>query len=630
MNAGTEPSSEFESFNARSLRPEEVAKTFVPPSHFWTIVKPTHTLIVGPRGSGKTTLLKMLQQAALEAWPGDGAERARSQIDYTSVFVPTDRSWQVPLGTLQDSDQIAGRLSQAAFVTHVLRSLVSSLRHRTGQTADSSLHRFAHRRVELSREAEAELAVTLASSWLLSVRVQTLAGVHLALTERLLQVRMLALQQEDRVRRGQPIAALPDYAYFTFVEATAIGIEAFESISAIPAGKWALSFDELELAPASIREELIGAPRSVDERFIFKLSLSPFSRELSRLERPDAPAPGHDFESVQLSYPRKEDGYEFCRSLLAPMLEARGLPPAAAEEVFGRSVFSTDPASYSKGHTAYGPETALVREYKELAKRDESFRAYLQERDIDLDRLREKSHTQRAADVRKLRALVAVRNAYRRADSVESARPQGLRSRKAPALYAGADALFAAVEGNPRLFIGIIGGILGATHVNGRHYPIRREVQSREVEKASHRFLALLRTIPVIPGPRSGSQGRLRGVLDVIRLLGDAFKREIIAGPFVSEPYGSFTVDSNTGDDTVELLGLALNAGGIVYVPDPDGAEIVPSLRGKRFRLSYLISAAYGLPPRLDKAASISRLLADTQPAKGGDVINEPRLPGIG
>lgn len=629
MSAAFELPSQFETFNARSLRPDEVARTFVPPEHFWTIAKPSHTMIVGPRGSGKTTLLKMLQQPALEAWHGEDAGRARRQIGYTSVFIPTDRSWQIRFGGVGPANSDAfPRLGQAAFSTHVLRALVGAFRHRSGRTVDLMIHRFPHRRAQLSGKAERELSSTLAGAWRLPVSVPTLAGVHLALTERLMEIRMLALQVEDRTRHQLPATELPEFVYLTFVEAAVLGVEAFETAANVGSGKWAMLFDELELAPAAIRTELISAPRSVDDRFIFKLSLSPFSKELGALERPDAPAPGHDFVSVQLSYPRKEDGYGFCRALLSQMLRARNLSDVPAEEVFGRSVFSTDPVAYRKGKSAYGPDSAITRDYKELSRRDESFRVYLDERGIDLNNLHEGSHSQRAAEVRKLRALVAVRNAFRRADTDEH-KPQRLRSRKAPALYAGADALFAAVEGNPRLFIGIIGGIFDAATGAGWRYPISRPIQSREVERASHRFLALLRTIPVISDEGAFQQGRPKGVLDVIRNIGEAFRKEIVSGPFDPEPFGSFTVDSHSAETTVDLLGLALNSGGIVYVPDPDGAEVLSSLRGKRFRLSYLVAAAYGLPPRLDKAVSLSRLLSTLEHSGASGDVDVQRLPGI-
>lgn len=58
----------FEAFNARDLKPEDVAGTFVPSKKYSDLSAPTHALLIGPRGSGKTTLLKMLSLEALRLW----------------------------------------------------------------------------------------------------------------------------------------------------------------------------------------------------------------------------------------------------------------------------------------------------------------------------------------------------------------------------------------------------------------------------------------------------------------------------------------------------------------------------------------------------------------------------------
>jgi len=53
-----------------------------------------------------------------------------------------------------------------------------------------------------------------------------------------------------------------------------------------------------------------------------------------------------------------------------------------------------------------------------------------------------------------------------------------------------------------------------------------------------------------------------------------------------------------------------LNNGAIIYVPDKDGEPLVRSLRGKRFRLNYLLSAYYKLPLILNRSISLSSALS--------------------
>jgi len=74
--------------------------------------------------------------------------------------------------------------------------------------------------------------------------------------------------------------------------------------------------------------------------------------------------------------------------------------------------------------------------------------------------------------------------------------------------------------------------------------------------------------------------------------------------------------------DGLDALRQALNAGAVVYVPDDDGQLILTSLRGKRFRLSYLLAPLYGFPIRLGKEVALSRILrsvieASERPASG-------------
>jgi hypothetical protein len=69
------------------------------------------------------------------------------------------------------------------------------------------------------------------------------------------------------------------------------------------------------------------------------------------------------------------------------------------------------------------------------------------------------------------------------------------------------------------------------------------------------------------------------------------------------------SVDSKTSEPILEVLTQALNAGALVYVPDDDGQLILTSLRGKRFRLSYLLAPLYGFPVRLGKDVALSALL---------------------
>jgi hypothetical protein len=146
--------------------------------------------------------------------------------------------------------------------------------------------------------------------------------------------------------------------------------------------------------------------------------------------------------------------------------------------------------------------------------------------------------------------------------------------------------------------------------------------QAEEARTAAERFQAMLATIPV---PQSSSSMPRLGVLDTVEAVAEYFHEKIVRGPFKSDPPGTFYVDSQVNETILASLGRALNAGAIVYVPDR-GPVILPSLadlRGKRFRISYLLAPLYGLPLRLGKPITLSTILAARNDQQESEVPND-------
>jgi hypothetical protein len=112
-----------------------------------------------------------------------------------------------------------------------------------------------------------------------------------------------------------------------------------------------------------------------------------------------------------------------------------------------------------------------------------------------------------------------------------------------------------------------------------------------------------------MPGAVSSKQEAPRGVLSIIDQIGNYFYDAVVIQTFNSDPPGTFVVDSRVDDRLLESLGKALNAGAIVYVPDDDSHLVMSSLRGKRFRLSYLLAPNYGIPIRLGPPVSLKTIL---------------------
>jgi len=606
----TSPPTLFETFNARSLEPHEVARTFVPPEHYTRLVRRCHTLLVGPRGSGKTTLLKMLQGAALEAWRRPEGTKFRESVDFTGVFIPADRSWSAQIDSVGEalSDEHRRLLGIATFTTHVLRAVVMAISYRVHPPDDPTLT--PHRRVKLGRMDEAAFVRELADAWNASLAVPSLLSLQHTLTARLSSIQQIHSTERTRGPEGRnERLAQMSFLHLDFLAGVSVAAALFDSFDSHQ-GKWALLFDELELAPPWIRESLIGSLRSTDDRLIFKLSLSPFSADVNRLNEVLAPRPGQDFDPIPLWYANKEQGYAFCDKLFRSILRARGIRGTSPIDLLGRSEFETPVKEFQKTTTAYQPRSRLQKRFADLAAVDKTFRRYLAEHSIDLDRLHELGGDQRAAEIRKITGLVAVRYAFRAADSHtgQGGRPvRQERSRKNPTLYRGATALYAMVEGNPRWLIGIVSSILDAEQAKER--PVDPAIQAHEVMRAANRFRAFLKTIPC---PAIAGQSAHRGVLSVLDPIGQYFHDRVVTDTFNPDAPGTFTVDSTATADLLRALSDALNAGAIIYVPFGTEPVVLDSLRGKRFRIAYLLAAHYGLPLHLGRAVSLRTIFTST------------------
>lgn len=335
--------------------------------------------------------------------------------------------------------------------------------------------------------------------------------------------------------------------------------------------------------------------------------MSPSTPDIHMFESALSAVPDHDFEQIALWYAEKNEGYKFCERLWHSMLAERGLEPKEPREVLGRSEFETLLGEWAFNGTAYSPGSRLSNRFMKMEKTDESFRQYLERRGVDPRHLNEIQGDQRAADVRKISPLLAVRDFYRGPGSQR-------RSRKSSTLYAGADSIFAISEGNPRWFIALVGRFLDS--LGPEQVMISSSVQGKELRRASERFAAMLRTVPA---PSVGQSSR--GLLSLIREVGIFFHQSVVEGDFNPDPPGTFIVDSSCPDDIVASLERALNAGAIVYVPDDVSQLLLRSLRGKRFRISYLLAPLYGFPLRLGRPVSLGGILSQKN-------VSQLELPG--
>lgn len=619
-----------EAYNARWLTAAQVASTFVPPSQFGELAKHRHTILVGPRGSGKTTLLKMLQPAALEYWKGVEADSYRESITYTGIFIPADISWRQQIDSANSCVKNDGQrvlLSNATFTAHVLQAIVETMCFRIAKVREGVITPFKH--CVLEKEKEALIAQEISKIFLVKPSIPTLLSLKHAIAARLSEIRLIS-EKTAHSANGISIDNFSDYPFIFIDPLVAAGsaIAVFDDVCEDPDGKWALLFDELEIAPEAIQINLIQGTRSSNPKFLFKLALSPISSCSTSVPTNASPSPNNDFDQLQLWYAHKEQRgasrrkKQFCLDLWNSMTLSRGLSSSTPISFFGKGLFEQEnerdlgrtqtlALSEKKRDNPYGQNGMWGKRFISLYQSDPTFKQYLDERNIKPDRILDLPLPVRDSAIRKAAPIVAVREFYRRPASPGSQNAAG-RSRKSIELYTGADALFDISEGHPRWFKVMMARLLDQAS-GAATLRVGNTIQGQELLAASQRFAALLKTYPIEPGNISESG---RGLLSLIEAIARYFHDQVVKAPFTPEPNLSFIVDSHVSEQLHYSLAQALNLGAIVYVPDGDGEVLLTSLRGKRFRISYWLAPLYGLPLILGKAISLSTILQGKQPAR--------------
>lgn len=589
----------FGAYNARHLNPEEVARQFVPPDKFDTLVALRHSLLVGPRGSGKTHLLKMLQPKALAAWQHARANHFRSSIDYYGVFVAADVTWraQVEERARTLPPEIGIRYTRAVFILHFREALVSCMLQLTHDRPRLDNNKFMAKALSPAREAE--LVDTLSHSWNLEPRINSLLSLRQCIVDTLSEFRRAYDEDESTIRKK--LASIQPDVLSTARQA----VESFNGVTGEFDARWALCFDELEIAPETIQQELFECLRSTDKRLMFKLAISPFNAHTRILNTVTTASAGNDYDAIPLWFTNISDTNNFCMQLWDQKTKgtpAEGLPPWA---ILGHSRFHySEPGS--DGHR-YGKHGPWASAFTSLASIDPSFAKYLRNKGIRPNALDTVPRELMDQVVRKVAPLVGFRNAYLSSPTSEpSTNRLKKRMIKTPPaeIFSGWEAICLATEGNPRWFSGLVTRLILKWQIEKK---LTRAAQAREFTVASDKFLAWISAVPV---PQSGLaepfNSGIRGLLDV---LGSVFRTTALEGEFSADPVLAFTVNSDLPETIKELLVSALNVGAIVSMNEKEVDFTLADLVGHRFRLVHLLAPRYRLPLRTGENRSLQLLI---------------------
>lgn len=600
----------FDTFNAKHKSDEEIASTFVlPPSSLGRLLTKDHAILSGPRGSGKTTLLKMMTIPALDNWRDIEAEAVKENIDFLSVFVAADRSWHGQLKRLAKQipeSEAAELLGMSAFTTHIFKAIISAFIDWQRLPRDNNPF-YSDLLPKLGIEAENKICEIVAELWMLQPRAYTFYELKAALTSRLSKIGVL----RNRLKFGIDVLSEQEneYLFVDYREGMKGAADAHNQLSGLQGRRWSFLFDEMEVAPSFIQESLFSDLRGKIDRlkYNYKLALAPFNKNFRTTFDEQSAASSHDYIHIDLTFARKESGYEFSKKLITQMIMQAGME-GGDEKLLGRSHFSFEDSEDDQAHltgSKYSANRPLGDVFAKLSEKDSSFRSYLEKRSIDLDDLSELDENSMAMTLRKVRNIVVIREHFSRPSrSGINAEKLSSRSRKTYALYSGSPSMLALTEGNPRSVINLLSPLVAEFAERGGRTKINRNRQATEIQRTLRIMRSLLKTVPY-----RGTKQPGRGLLPFLDKIGEALYGEVLSTKFNQQPPLSFRVDHGVSNDDLTAIGKALNLGALVYVPDIESEDIISSIKGKRFRLNYSLAAYYKLPLSLDREITLTKLL---------------------
>jgi hypothetical protein len=332
-------------------------------------------------------------------------------------------------------------------------------------------------------------------------------------------------------------------------------------------------------------------------------------------KKPTSPQPLHDYHTIQLTYPNKDDATKFGAELFTRTFERIGVESPILEVMF----------ESPQGVAQFGRRTKQKRrgvpdEFRALAVKDESFRNYVDERNLFSPNYKF-DEVNIAQDIRKVLPIVVARNYYLR--RFEGQHVVANRSRKSYSLYTGYPSIIEITEGNPRAILTCVGPLAQEYQENlekaDGFVPVSRSLQTKAIRRVELLLTSLLQVVPLdLGGFEAG-----KGLLGFVDSIGRAFEDRLLRRPFTTDYVSTFLLDENVSNPVVNAVGKALNTGAIIHVPHPDSGPdaLLRGLRGQRFRLSYVLAARYRLLLTLGDRINLSTLLLEMR----GVDVGEPQ-----
>lgn len=577
-----------ESFNARSTATSDLCNGFIVSDHYSQICSSDHLIMVGPRGSGKTTLLRMLELQSLDYWEGDSSVFYRENINFSGVFIPTDRFWKTQYDRVEQCESFAEskQYLEALFIYHILECFCNVVSYRANRVQKKN-NKFRH--VDIPKSEEVALVRTLSDYWCVTPSIPTLKGLIIALTLKKSELSEYISKAFNGVEIKKPVIF-----NVNITDMICNSVSIVNTLFDQSNEKWAFLFDELELAPNDLIQPLVDAMRGGGNKdVIFKLALSPYHEGVKVTRNPDSAMKDQDIKFVDLT--GNSDQLTFAEQLCSGVFKRKGLTKDVG-------LYFESPA-----------EIDINIDVQELIIKDPSFNEYLTKvvgtfssyQDLD---------SKNKDLLRKIKFITHLRN------HLKGPKNQ-IKARRRPAdFYAGFKNICKEVEYNPRMLIGIM-NIFSSIAKSDSTISINDQINKLEEYFSS--FRALLSTIDL-----NGKGLAFRNIYELVEHLSKFYKNEIYSEDFKDKPRGSFLMKSQENIDIRSAVGLALNSGALITVGSNLGTFYSTETEGDlRFRVSYLFSHHFNLLLTLQKEVELLYVLSGT--SNSGKSQEQLRIDGV-
>ncbi len=619
----------YDTFNARYLSFEEVAKSFITNNVFEQLIANNNTLLMGPRGCGKTTLLKMLTPKAIHHYNERKPSSEKIFFPFIGIYIPADIQWEKQLSNFSkrfiDTPEFSQKISRGLVNTHILISLVNTFYDLVKQNS-------LEEKINLIKEYE--VCDLLAEYLKLKKPISlTFYSIIIALKSRVIEINTII----NKIDGGQETISdlkFDDYFFEEIFPTVSVCCDAFkkvyedDQVLKNQPSRWALCFDELEIAPKWLQKELIVySLRNEEQNFLLKLTTTPLidSDNLFDLHKStEKPSQNEDYKVIRNWVFNQESSRSweiFCKALFVSLLYREFNVKTDLEKIFGKTTsnlnIATAPLNFisNKNAKPYYEGSVEWIIFKTLAEKDASFYKFLDKKQITPFNPVPPSKDSEDSIFRKIKPIVYSRHYFRRVG--------GLRSRKVNDLYSGIPLLFEICDGNPRTLLNLFESILPKLKKDqkGRINSINLSEQSRIIKNVSELKLESIKNNP--SSNMALEDGKRIGLGEILDKIGKFFFESLVINEFNMDPIGSFFIDKNIDDRIVGLLKIGLNLGAIQYInPKQDITD--EDIYNKQYRLSFSLYPHYNLPIREYSVINLSKILPEYLKDKGR-IKNKPK-----